>query len=388
MLKISEPEKPNKAASKLEFSLFENGFRPFFLFGTIYGIIILPIFLFNYLGVWTGNLIPEDIIHWHKHEMLFGFTAAIIIGFLLTAISNWTGRMPINGKKLATLFLVWLVGRIAILLPQEIDINFGMLLECSFLILSGYMIIRELLESGNHNNYIFIGLLLLLNIANILTYTEFSATGFEIGLSTITLIISVLGGRVIPFFTEKRLSLTIKRIPALERLVLYSTAMALLLKCSIDSGIITGVFFAICTIAHSIRFFLWKPIFSHGVPILWILHYGYFALIIHFILEALCNFDFGISQTISTHALTSGAISSLILGMIVRVSLGHTGRNIEAGNAMWQAFIAIICASIIRVLGMMIVDDTPNEILAIAGGLWIFAYALFVIKFTKILLFR
>lgn len=318
--------------------------------------------------------------------MLFGFAGAIIAGFLLTAVPNWTAQPTPKGFWLALVFALWLGGRIAVLCSAHLPWMLVSAIDVSFFLVCAAAIAPALFRARNQRNYLFIALLITLALANALTYSQASRTGIRLALAVITLMLVIIGGRVIPFFTERRLGITISPHIALERWVAATTGLALLLDVFAANKLLLGFSYFAAALCNMARFIRWQRLKTMTVPLLWVLHLGYGWLILSFFLHAGMSMGFSIPPTIATHALTAGAIGTLILGMISRVSLGHTGRPLEVGKIMVIAFATVNIAALCRVFGVWVFPSYTPTMIWISAALWLLTYGSFLWIYTPILI--
>lgn len=359
------------------------GFRPFFLGAGLSGVGLMAVWL-AWIGAGVGLALP---VHWHAHEMLFGYTGAVIAGFLLTAAQNWTQRPMPAGTPLAVLFGLWLTARLWPLVPGA-DAHLYALIDIALLPAVAVALAYRVWPLRQRHNYGFIAMLLGLGAANALMHAEWlgiAATahaGQTLAVILIVLMMTVMGGRVIPSFTDNRLGTRARRWRAIEWLVIALTPVALAAQAwpSPLAASLAGA----AALVHAVRLAGWYTPRYWRVPLLWILHLGYGWIAVGFALTALTTTG-QIPASLATHAFTAGAMGSLTLGMMARVALGHTGRPLETGPLMIAAFCLLSLAAVARVFGPLWPAITPT-IINIAGGLWIVAFALFVYRYLPMLL--
>ena len=371
--------------------LFGLGFRVFFALAGLSALIL--IMLWN--AIFKGTLTMDNYFsdnYWHAHEMLLGYAVAVIAGFLLTAVKNWTGKPTLTGDKLAGLALLWLYGRIlpfyAGLLPDALIAA----IDFSFLPVLAYQISKPIIQAKHFKSLIFIGLLLLLTLGNGLLHAEIlglyqntALSGIQLIVATIILLILIIAGRVFPFFIERGLHGTLLiRNPLLDALSIGSAVAVFALQLWGVSGTflaLTAVFAVIVNIA---RLSAWYVHRIWYVPLLWILYVGYGWIVIGFILTVLSAYAW-VSATLSIHAFTVGGIGVLTLGMMARVSLGHTGRALRASNAMAIAFVLINLAALLRVLLPLVLPDWYTLLIYGSTLSWLAAFSLFMFVYAPIL---
>jgi len=372
------------------------GFRPFFLAGALFSMVALLLWgamLSGYVSFqpYGGGL------WWHIHEMLFGFGCAIVAGFLLTAIQNWTGIRGISGLPLLGLFILWLAGRVALLLPSLLNDVVIMLIDLSFLPVVAYVLAKPLLKIKQYRNLFFVPLLVLFTVANVEMHLA------KLGLANMTVtqaayasvilmtfLMSVMAGRVVPMFTANGTK-TAKALPLpwLEKLATGSLGIItvlLLIKPLLSApAFVFGVLFLLSGVCQAIRWCRWKPWITLGVPLLWSIHISIF-----FIWTGL--FTLGMSYFINVpfvshlwHLLTVGGMGGLILAMISRVSLGHTGRMLQEPKAMFLGFMSIFIAAVIRVIGPIFWAQHYLTFINLSILLWLVSFGLFAYHYAPML---
>lgn len=335
---------------------------------------------------------------WHAHEMIYGFTVAIIAGFLLTAVANWTGSTPVRRMNLAFLCVIWMAGRTTFWWPYAVPAALAFI-DLSFLPFLVVSLTIPLIRSKNRHNFIFPGILVLLFLGNL--HMHLAAAGIVNGdprnityvLTLIVMsIISIIGSRIIPSFTVAGLRM--------RGMVLYQTvqtktdiAALLMLLASAASVIINGlesfltVIFAMgAGLLHLWRMGFWHTLKTGGEPMLWILHVGHLWLVAGLLALGLHGFGLIAHASLALHMLTVGCIGSMAIGMMSRVALGHTGRPIVATAPVTLSFWMIQAAAFIRCLGILIQDENYNLWIAGAGILWSLAFTLYLVVYTPMLL--
>jgi len=384
-------EEPDKTPSIKGFAPFALGFRPFFLAAGLSSLLLMLVWLSVLGGTTASTYYPE--MYWHSHEMLFGFVAAVAAGFLLTAVRNWTGIQTLRHTPLALLAALWLLGRLVPLAVFQLPGWLIALVDLSFLPVVAVSIAIPVLAKQQKSNYIFSILLLLMAVANLLTHLQYlglTADTANIGISLmlylIVALIMVMGGRVIPFFSERGVAgLEVQSWPMIEKLAPYSiAAVALFAPIQPDSIVLVPIaLFA--AIVHGIRLYGWygKKIWS--VPMVWILQLGYLWLVIGLLLLALVPLAL-IQREFAVHALTSGGIGLITMGMMARVALGHSGREIAASRMIFWAFVLVSLVPLFRVLLPLLLPSWYLQSLTLAGGLWCAAFLLFVLVYFPILI--
>jgi uncharacterized protein involved in response to NO len=388
----------NSSASHLEPShhvVLGSPFRLFFLLTGAYGVITVLAwmsFLFGGISLPIG----WSPIHWHSHEMLFGLIPAAIAGFLLTAISNWTGAAPLQGKGLFLLIAIWFVGRIAMWTANWWPAGIVAALDLLFLPVMAIYITRTLLQHGNKRNLPIAGLLLLLSTANVMMHIGF-ITGATLwlkhaesmALGLITLMMVVIGGRIIPLFTTNWLRKqndptdTVKSFALLDRATLIATILVIPTDFITDTPWLAGVMAFIAGTLNALRLLGWSGWRTTREPLLWILHVGYGWIVIALLLKSAAAFNLA-SPAVWQHALGVGAMGTLILGVMTRVALGHTGRPLTLPQFGVVIYAAITVAALARVLvALQLLDYRAGLLLAAIG--WSLAFGGFILIYWSIL---
>jgi uncharacterized protein involved in response to NO len=324
--------------------------------------------------------------------MLLSYASAVIAGFLLTAVKNWTGEQTLQGDKLAGLCLLWIYGR---LLPFYSGIFPDALIavvDLSFLPILAYCIAKPIIKTGQFKNLLFSVLLIIMTIGNglihaeVLKLTQHSAwTGLSFVVAMIILMILVIAGRVFPFFTERGLTgVLILPNPLFEILAIGSAVLVFLLQLLQINGTLLALVAVFAVVANTVRVLNWYDRRIWYVPLLWVLYAGYGWIILGFGLTALAAYNW-ISATLALHAFTVGGIGVLTLGMMARVALGHTGRALRVSNAIALAFVLINLATLFRVLVPIALPQWYAQVLYISTLCWLAAFSLFVLIYTPIL---
>lgn len=374
--------------------LLAKGFRPFFVLAAAYAVSMLLI----WLGVLRGVLAPPgylDATVWHAHEMLAGFATAVIAGFLLTAVGNWTQRETATGRWLALLALLWLSGRAAVWWGAHLPRGVPALVDLAFLPALAVTLARPLIASGNRRNFVMLAILAALFVANLAVHAEalsLLTTGTArranlISVELIVLLCSVICGRVLPMFTRNATGVqAIRSNATLDRLSIAALVALVLVDLFWPRAmLLSGAVAALAAVLAAARSAHWGTRHSLRDPLLWILHAGYVWLVLGLFLRAFSSFVSPAAASLATHALTAGAIGSLTLGMMARVSLGHTGRMLKAPSSMSAAFVAITLAAIARVLVPWVRPDWYIASLSFAAVAWSFAFATFLVAYLPML---
>ena len=345
----------------------------------------------------TGSEIPTRMagVDWHMHEMVFGYTSAVIAGFLLTAIPNWTGRLPIMGWPTALLSGLWVLGRVALFFSAYLPLYFASVLDSAFLILLGLVIGREIVAGKNWRNLKIVLIVAALAILNVFYHVEaqtsiaYEGYSIRLGVGMIILLISVIGGRIIPSFTRnwlKRQGDVPLPVPfnSFDKYLLIATGAGLVLWAVFPGYIVTRGAASLIGILHLLRLWRWVGWRTSSEPMLLILHVSYVFIPLGFLMIGLGEILPGWRGATSIpHAFTAGAIGSLTLGMMSRVSMGHSGRLTQATRPVTILYVLIVGAGIFRIWAEM--DPGSIMLLHLSATLWIASFVGFVLVYFPIL---
>lgn len=378
-------------------AVLDYAFRPMFLAAAGWAVIALALWLAMYFGYLQ---LPTrfDPMAWHVHEMLFGFVMAAVAGFLLSAIPNWTRRLPVRGYGLGALAVLWLLGRVACLISAQLPPWLAIVVDVAF---PGALLVvaaREIIAGRNWRNVPMTAPLALFIAADVLMHLEAlgwavpTGLGWRLALAAPILLVSVIGGRMIPVFTRnwlvKRKS---ARLPSpsgrLDTAAIGVLAAALILWALAPTWRTTAALLILAALANAARLSRWKGLATWGEPLLFILHVGYGWLVAGVLLLGLSILDVGVPIPSAIHALTTGAIAVMILAVMPRVSLGHTGRELTTNRATAAVFVLINIAAITRVCASWH-TRFATALLIVAGLCWIAAFGLFAIAYGPMLLTR
>lgn len=373
--------------SSLSIPVMSKGFRPFFFMAACFAIAMIPIWVLSFVDA-AYPLGYLDMIYWHAHEMIFGFSVAVIAGFLLTAVGNWTGRETAIGFKLLALSVLWLLGRVLMSfgggLPKWLCAGVDLLfLPALIFVLAG-----PIIAAKNKNNWGVLGVLVFLFFMNLSIHFGWGRPGCLIAIDGMIFLILLITGRILVPYTRNRVNInTIRSHPILDKFTLASMAGLILFELFLPSeSMILTVLALLTAILALLRSVHWGARYSFHDPMLWILHLGYLWVPIGLFLRGILLFWPAIPASISTHALTVGALGSLTLGMMSRVTLGHTGHNMVASTSITGAFMIVTCAALTRVFLPILVPSDMRSALILSGLFWTLAFALFLVSYTSILL--
>ncbi len=365
------------------------GFRPFFLLGIWFAVVLMLISLAGFTtGIWHYNYFELSL--WHAHEMVFGYATAVIAGFLLTSVRNWTGLNTPTGLSLGLLLLLWLLPRFISAMPFIPAPLFAML-DILFLPTLSIVLGRLILKAEQSRNYPIPIILLLLGLCNgavhleVLALVDNIATqAMQIAVCLIMALVALIGGRVVPFFMKGAIGIRPEENKRIEQLALPSVLLVAI-------TIAIGHTWLICiaalftTLIHAIRLFGWFDRAILKQPMLWVLHIGYAWLVAGFLVYG-CSVVLDLPIIHAIHAWTLGGIGIFTLGMMSRVALGHTGRAIQALPWIPTAFMLLLLATLVRVLLPMIEPGLLDSSIHISTSCWIVAFTIVGIRYSSILL--
>jgi uncharacterized protein involved in response to NO len=370
-------------------ALFSVGFRPFFFCAGLWAAGTMGLWL---LFLWRGHALPVtwDPVTWHAHEMLFGFVVAAIAGFLLTAIPNWTGRLPLQGTPLAGLVFFWCFGRFAVATSAWIGAAAAAVLDLAFLAVLLAVVLREVFAGRNWRNLPVAGAVALLLLANILVHAGMwtgaatQAAGFRLAVAVIVMLISLIGGRVVPSFTGNWLRKAgLAPLPApfgaFDRLVLALSALVLAAWVVFSDAEPVAWGLGAAGLLHGVRLARWGGLRTGAEPLVWVLHLGYGWLVVGLVLLAVGSLWPALGSGAALHALTTGAMGTMTLAIMTRATLGHSGRALTADAATVAAYLLISLAAILRVGSGL--SGFSLEMQIGAGICWVVAFTLFVLRY-------
>lgn len=384
---LERPLRPGAPPIVAGFALWNLGFRPFYLLASIFSAVSVLLWAAQYSGLLPFAYLQGPL--WHGHEMLFGFTMAVVAGFLLTAVRAWTGQPTVTGAPLMALAALWVAGRVLVLTPL------GMLaavVNAAFPVALAVAIAIPLLRVRNTRNYFFVGLLVLMGVlvatlhCALLGVVELpSRLGLVLGLDVMLFIMVVMGGRVIPMFTNNGVpGAGAMRQAWVEKLALGSVLLLFVADfLRLPSGIIAAIALGAAT-AHGVRLYLWRPWRTFSTPLVWILHAAYAWIVVHLVLRGLSGMA-GFAESYAIHALTTGAIGGLTLGMMTRTARGHTARPLAADGWELTCFLLIQVTAAVRVFGGMISSALYLPSLQLSAVLWSVAFGLYAVRYWPVL---
>lgn len=371
------------------------GFRPFFLLGPAYGALVVAWWVMA-LGGARWPPLPAAPAEWHAHEMLFGFVAAAVAGFILTAVAAFTGRPAIRGAPLAALVVLWLAGRVAMGLGGAAPGHVVAVVDLAFPVALVATVTRELWLAGNHRNLPIAALLALLAGSDALFHAArlgmaglAPGTALLAGIHVVLLLLTLIAGRVVPSFTANWLrargasTLPVRR-PAIEVAVVALTAATGAAHAGGAGGGAVAVLTACCAAAHGARLAGWRGLATRGEPLLFVLHAGYAWLVAGYALLALAAAAPAVPAAAGVHALTVGAMGTMILAMMSRVALGHTGRALRARRPIVAAYVLVGLSALSRI-GAALAPLVFLPLILASAVLWATAFGLYLAVYAPIL---
>lgn len=371
-------------------ALFSFGFRPFFLFGSLWGALAAPLWV--YVLAHGGELSGRVGLDWHIHEMLFGYVGAIVGGFLLTAVPNWTGRYPVIGARLAGLFTLWAIGRAAMIAPGLDGLVRGTL-DSAYLLALAAVIWREVVAGRNWRNLVVAVAVSGMAASNLAFHLRPEEAGLDAavraGFAVIVLLLALIGGRVTPSFTRNWL---VRQAPGslpatpsrFDALVIGFTVAALAGWVVKPDVAIVGAALMVAGVLHLVRLARWAGWRTGAQPLVWILHLGYAWLGTGLILLGLAAAGAPFAPSAGLHALTVGAMGVMILAVTTRAARGHTGRELSAGAGTLALYLMMNAAAVVRVAGGLW-PAFHGEALILSSALWAGALLGFVVFYGPML---
>jgi uncharacterized protein involved in response to NO len=384
-IRIEEPRPAPQGAPG--FALWELGFRPFYLLASGFAALSIGLWALQFAG-WIGRPYLRGSI-WHAHEMLFGFTLAVVVGFLLTAGRNWSNRPTPTGLPLAALALLWLAGRVLVLTPWG---WVAAVVNAAFPLAAAVALAIPFVASRNRRNYFFVGLLLLMSAAVLTVHLALLGVvqlpgriGIQVGLDVVLFIMVVMAGRVIPMFTNNGVpGANATRQPVLEKLALGSALLLLPADLLGLDGAAMALLAAVGAAAHLARWLLWRPWKTGRTPMVWVLHAAYLWIPLHLALRSLAELGW-VSPSAAIHALTAGAAGGLIIGMMTRTARGHTARRLRADRADVACYLLVLAAALVRVLGPLAAPGWLMPSVLLSAALWSAGFGLYTVRYWPVL---
>ena len=381
-----------RSSPRPRLAIASKGFRPFFLMAAAFAVLILPLWMLALLGVLDPGHYLEAT-YWHAHEMVFGFSVAVISGFLLTAVANWTKRETLRGAPLLGLSGLWLAGRAAITGAQFLPGWLPAATDLAFLPALIVILARPLAAAKSWRNFVIVGILAALAAANLTIHLDalgilpgWRRRGSLVAVDIVVLVILVIAGRVFPMFTRNATGVkTIRSVPALDALAVMAMAVLVVLDAAFPQVALTALVAGVAGIFAAVRTVRWGAHHARKDPLLWILHVGYAWIPLGLLLRGLSAISSAVPASLATHALTVGAIGALTLGMMARVTLGHTGRLLVASGWIVAGFALITLAAVVRVVAPILAPAYSRAAVFVSGTLWSGAFGSYLAAFAPIL---
>jgi uncharacterized protein involved in response to NO len=369
------------------FALWNLGFRPFYLLASVFAAVSILLWIAEYAGYLPGGYLRDPV--WHAHEMLFGYTIAVVTGFLFTAVRNWTGQPTPTGALLAGYALLWILGRVTVLMPYPVV---AAIVNAVFPIAVAIGLAAPLARSGNRRNYFFVALLLLLGLVTLAVHL--ARLGFvgwpahaslQLGLDVVLFIIAVIAGRVVPMFTNNAIAgARAARKPLVEQASLGGILVLIAADGLPPDSSALAVLAIAVAVAHAVRLSLWRPWRTASTPLVWILHVAYGWIVVYLALRALAAWGY-VAAPLAVHALTIGTIGGMTIGMMTRTARGHSGRPLVADRYDVTCYALVQLAALVRVFGGIALPEFYRATVVLSGLCWSSAFALYAIRYWPIL---
>ncbi|MCP5081164.1 MAG: NnrS family protein [Alphaproteobacteria bacterium] len=379
-------------------AILSYGFRPFFLLGALWAAFAMVMWIFMLSGQFT---LPTrfDPVSWHGHEFLFGYLSAVLAGFLLTAVPNWTGRLPLVGWPLGGLVALWAAGRLVVACSEVLPETLVALVDLSFPVVLAAVILREIVAGKNWNNLIVLGMLSAFALANLLFHLEAAwgthaaqGMGLRFGVAAAVMMISVVGGRIVPSFTRNWLAKSGREarpappMQGFDKAVLLVTLMGLAVWAIWPEWMIAGVMLIGVSVLQVARLLRWQGLATGAEPLVWVLHLGYAFIPLGALAAGLAIvFPNAIGLGAAQHFWMAGAIGLMTLAVMTRATLGHSGRDLHAGPATSAIYLALIGAVAAR-LSAAVFPEAEMTLYALSAFLWVSAFSGFAVVYGALLM--
>ena len=388
MMKLTQIEEPLRLVAESKgFALWQLGFRPFFLLASVFAALSIGLWAAQFAGWLPRPYLSGPL--WHAHEMLFGFTLAVMVGFLFTAGRNWSNWPTPTGLPLAALALLWVAGRVLVLTP------FGWaaaIVNAAFPLAAAAALAVPFWAARNRRNYFFVGLLVLIGMAEMGVHLSQLGVlnlpawlGVQIALDIVLFIMAVMAGRVIPMFTNNGVpNAGAARHALLDKSALGSVLVLLAADLLRLPGRALAVIALFCAGAHALRWAFWKPWKTWRTPLVWVLHAAYVWIPLHLALRAAAGVGW-VNASVATHALTVGAVGGLVIGMMTRTARGHTARPLRADGFDVACYALILSAALVRVGWPLVAPAWAMSAVIGSALLWSAGFGLFAVRYWPVL---
>ncbi len=386
-LPLIRPLQPKAPPTAGGCALWNLGFRPFYLLASLFSAFSVLLWTAQFSGYLPYAYLRGPV--WHGHEMLFGYTTAVMAGFLLTAVRAWTNEPTPSGAPLMALAALWVCGRILVLTPFAMA---AAVVNAAFPVAIAVAIGMPLVRARNVRNYFFVALLVLMGVLVLAVHLALQGRfelsprlGLQLALDVVLFIMVVMGGRVIPMFTNNGVSgANATRHALVEKFALGTVLLLFAADLLQLPPAVIAVVALVSALAHGVRLYLWKPWRTLGTPLVWILHAAYAWIVVHLALRGLSAAGL-VAASYSTHALTIGAIGGLTLGMMTRTARGHTARPLVADRFEVAMFVLVQLAAVVRVFCGIASPGSYMLSIELSGLLWAAAFGLYAIRYWPVL---
>lgn len=383
---LQEPTRPVRPD---RIALWDLGFRPFYLLAALFAALSVPLWALQFSGLTSHAWLRGAV--WHAHEMVFGYTLAVVIGFLFTAGRNWSGQPTPKGLWLAALAALWVAARILVLTPWGVA---AAVVNVAVPWLAAWGLWRALHQGNNSRNYFFVALLVAMGAAAGVVHLTQSmgvpfpgGLGIPVALDVVLFMVSVMGGRVIPMFSNNGVpGMNAVRHPTVEKVALGSVLALIAADALGLHGVVLAVLLLAATGAHAARWWLWQPLKSRANPLVWVLHVAYLWVPVHLLLRAAAELNW-VAPGPATHAVTVGVIGTMTLGMITRTALGHTGRALRASRMETAAYVAVTVSAVVRVGLPLVAPASLMVAVHLSATLWTLAFVLYLVRYVPFLIY-
>lgn len=368
-------------------SFFDQGFRPFFFGAALWAAVSILLWLPSFAGSFAPPT-ALDLATWHAHEMVFGYAGAVIAGFLLTAVPNWTSIPAPKGAKLALIFGLWALARLLVLTSANLPLVLVAAVDLAPLTLVALYVFSAVRESGNNRNFVVVAMISTFILANGLSYIEATrGIGLRLGLAVILMLITLIGGRIIPNFTRNWLmragsDLRPADFGGPDKAAMVTSLAALLTFVIGWEHEIAGMLFFLAAVAGVARLARWQGRATTAEPLIVMMHIGYLWLPVGYLLMGMSLTGFSLPMASAVHALTTGAVATMTLIVMSRASLGHSGGELTSNKVLNTVFLLITVAAVLRIGAGWVL--TAPMWMHMAGTAWAAAYALFLANFAKV----